>query len=70
MNDLTSPDHPESDSQTEKGDTVMIPLPTVADVEFMPFQKFRCYGVDVEFPKNRVPFQAQRSVMTLVIVQQ
>lgn len=66
MEGSTSSEDCVHDVKEDNENTVLIPLPTSSDVEFMPFQNFRCYGVDVEFPKDRIPFTAQRSVMTLV----
>ena len=49
---------PEILSQSDS--TVTIPTSEVDRITFAPFQTYRCYGVDIEFP-------SQRSVMTLVL---
>ena len=56
---------PEILSQSDS--TVTIPTSEVDRITFAPFQTYRCYGVDIEFPVNRTPFPSQRSVMTLVL---
>lgn len=56
---------PETLSQSDS--TVIIPAVEDDRIAFVPFQTYRCYGVDIEFPVNRTPFPSQRSVMTLVL---
>ena len=56
---------PETLSQSDS--TVIIPISEVDRISFVPFQTYRCYGVDIEFPVNRTPFPSQRSVMTFVL---
>lgn len=45
---------PEILSQSDS--TVTIPTSEVDRITFAPFQTYRCYGVDIEFPVNRTPF--------------
>ena len=70
MNDLsdgeTSSDYGPVEEVDSSERAVMIPEPKREDVVFAPFQTYRCYGVDIEFPQNRTPFPSQRSVMTFV----
>lgn len=56
-----------NEEASQNSNTVIIPTSERDRIVFAPFQTYRCYGIDIEFPVNRTPFPSQRSVMTFVL---